>query len=68
VPGVVELGVPAVQAAAAAGTLGSPARLLALAFAADGIQRGVGAADEMEVITDDPRGGQHAPDRLAVVL
>jgi hypothetical protein len=64
----VELGVPGVQAAASAGAFGVSACLLALAFAADGVQRGVGAADEVEVIADDPRGGQLLANRLAVGL
>jgi hypothetical protein len=40
--------------------------MLALAFAADRVQRGVGAADEMEVIADDPSMRQLGADRLSV--
>lgn len=68
VTGSVELGVPGVQASAAASTFGSPAALLALTFAANGVQCSVGAADEMEVIADDLCVRQQVADRLTVGL
>lgn len=68
VSSAVELGVAAVQASAAASALGAPARLPALALAAERVERAVRAADEVEVIADDPRVGQLGADRLAVGL
>ena len=40
--------------------------MLALALATDRVQRRVGAADQVEVIADDPRVRQLGPDRLAI--
>jgi hypothetical protein len=41
---------------------------VALTLAADGVEGGVGATDEMEAIADDPSVGQRGPDRVAVGL
>src|SRR5688500_5390274 len=54
VAGVVELGSPARLLSAAAGALRPPPPDRALALAAHGVQRRVGAADQMEVVDDDP--------------
>jgi hypothetical protein len=42
--------------------------VLALALAPDGVERGVRAAHEVEVVDHDPRPRKHRPDRLAVGL
>jgi hypothetical protein len=68
VAGVEEILAPG-QFAGAARALGALAGAReALALAADGVQRGVGTADQMEVISDDPCLRQRRLDRLAVSL
>jgi hypothetical protein len=66
VSGVVERGSPARVVAAAAGALRPPPPDGSLSLAAHGVQRGVGAADEVEVIDDDPGVRQFGADRLPV--
>ena len=66
VAGVVELGSPARVVAAAAGALRPPPPDGSLSFAANGVQRGVGAADQVEVVDDDPGVRQFGADRLPV--
>ena len=63
---VVELWAPPDMLAAASRALRSLGAGVALALAADGIQRGVRAADEMEPVTHDPGVGQRRPDRMPV--
>jgi hypothetical protein len=64
VAGAVEVGAPGGVLATAAHALGPAGASLALALAAHGVQRGVGAAHEMEVVADDPRVGERRADRL----
>lgn len=52
--------------AALPGSLRAAGACRSLAFAPDCVQGGVRAADEVEVIDDDPRPRQLGPDRLAV--
>ena len=63
---LVQRRVPAVALTAAPCALRRSTRLLALAFAADTIQRCVHATDEMEVVDHDSSSGQLALDRLPV--
>ena len=65
---VVELGAPAPVLAAASGSLGALGAGVSLSLTPDGVQRGVGAADQMEAVAHDPGVGQRGPDRLAVGL
>ena len=55
VPGAVELGAPADVLATSASSLGALGAGLALALAANGVERGVGAADQVEAIADGAR-------------
>ena len=66
VTGVVELGSPARVVTAAAGALRPPPPDGSLSLAANGVKRGVGAADEVEVVDDDPGVRQFGADCLPV--
>jgi hypothetical protein len=62
VEGAVEILAPAGALARTAGPLGPAPAVLA----PDGVERGVGAALEVEVVDHEPRPGQLVLDRLAV--
>jgi hypothetical protein len=66
VSGLVELWAPPNMLAAAPRALRPLRAGVALALTADGIKRGVRAADEMEPVAHDPGVGQRGPDRTAV--
>jgi hypothetical protein len=68
VAGAVELGTPGGAFAASAHALGTAASRCSLAPSAHRVKRGVGAADQVEAVGDDPRPREDRLDRLPVGL